>query len=88
MSDLNIESLQGDRKILDILRDFGAKVEIGDLVTIEPNYRKNIEVDLKDVPDLLPILAILATSADGGVSKFYNGERLRLKKERQIEFNC
>lgn len=84
MSDLNAESLQGDRKILDILREFGAEVEMGNRVTIEPKFRKNIEVDLKDVPDLLPILAILATSADGGVSKFYNGERLRLKESDRL----
>lgn len=82
---LNVESSQGDKKILKILEDFGAEVVISDEVTVASRDRNPIDVDLKDIPDMLPILSILAASVDGGVSRFYNASRLRLKESDRIK---
>ncbi|MDD7183718.1 3-phosphoshikimate 1-carboxyvinyltransferase [Peptostreptococcus porci] len=82
---LNKESSQGDKQILKILEDFGAEVVTSDEITVASRDRNPIDVDLKDIPDMLPILSILAASVDGGVSRFYNVSRLRLKESDRIK---
>lgn len=85
MFGLNINSKQGDRKILDILKDYGANVIINDnFIEVSPNLRNPLEIDLKNIPDMFPILAILASGANGK-SRFYNIKRLRLKESDRIE---
>lgn len=85
MFGLNINSKQGDRKILDILKDYGADVIINDdFIEVSPNLRNPLEIDLKNIPDMFPILAILAAGANGK-SRFYNIKRLRLKESDRIE---
>ena len=82
---LNMNSVQGDMKILDVLRELGAKVEIkGDSVTVKRNKLNPINVDLTEIPDSLPILAIAAAGVEGGVSRFYNGKRLRYKESDRL----
>ena len=46
--------------------------------------RKFLKVDLKEIPDLLPILAVIASVSEGE-SVFYNGERLRYKETDRLE---
>lgn len=46
--------------------------------------RRNINVDLSRMPDALPILAVLAAAVDGGISRFTNGRRLRLKESDRL----
>ncbi|SFE27921.1 3-phosphoshikimate 1-carboxyvinyltransferase [Peptostreptococcus sp. D1] len=82
---LNVESSQGDKKILKILDDFGAEVIISNEIMVSSCGRNSIDVDLADIPDMLPILSILAASVDGGVSRFYNASRLRLKESDRIK---
>ncbi len=84
VSNLDLLSSQGDMKILDILADFGADIEIneGD-VTVSPNIRRPLTVDLQQIPDLLPTLAALAVFADGE-SVFTGGKRLRIKESDRI----
>lgn len=84
VSNLDLDSSQGDKKILDILRDFGANVEIGkSTVKISPHERRALTVNLEQIPDLLPTLAALACFAEGE-SRFYGGARLRLKESDRI----
>ena len=77
---LNIDSHQGDRAIIEILKDFGCEIE-----TIENGHiiKKSIlhpaDIDLKDCPDLGPILEILMMYTNGR-SRIYNAERLRYKE--------
>ena len=75
---------QGDRKICEILRDFGAKVEInGDAVTVSPASLHGIEIDAGDIPDLVPVICALAIRAQG-TTHIYNAQRLRLKESDRI----
>jgi len=79
------DSVQGDRKVLDALRSFGAKVTInGDEITVSHNKMQGCTIDLTDTPDLLPILAVAAAFAEGQ-TRFTGGERLRLKESDRLQ---
>ena len=81
---LSADSLQPDRAIVDILRRFGAKVEIaGDRVTAALGALRPAVVDVSETPDLLPVLAVLAAGAPGK-SRFVNAARLRLKESDRL----
>lgn len=64
-------SLQGDKQILDILNDFKVKKDY-------------YEIDLKNCPDLGPILCILAMFTSGS-TRIYNTARLRMKESDRVE---
>lgn len=85
LSGLKLDSSQGDRKILEILRELGAFLEVQeDEILVRRDRLQPIEVDLREIPDALPILAVGAAAVDGGVSRFYNGKRLRLKESDRL----
>jgi len=59
---------QADSKIIDIVKAFGANVHVDKergIVKVRGNTLTGIEIDLKDAPDLLPIVAVIAMRADG-----------------------
>lgn len=81
---LNKHSKQGDRVIIDILRNMGALIE-----DTETGYRfhastlKGLEIDLSDCPDLGPILCVAASCAEGETI-IKNAGRLRIKESDRI----
>jgi 3-phosphoshikimate 1-carboxyvinyltransferase len=82
---LEYQTVQGDKKILDILDKMGASVTIGDnsvVVTGEPLVGVNI--DAKDIPDLVPVCAVLACYAEGS-SEIFNATRLRYKESDRLD---
>ena len=82
---LDVDGPLGDRKIVDILRAFGAPVEVsGDRVRAQGGPLVAQTVDIGDTPDLFPILAVLASQAQGE-SRFVNGRHLRFKESDRIE---
>ena len=82
---LNPASAQGDRQILEILRDFGAEVtEEKDRVTVRQGNRRPIDVNAMSIPDLVPVLAILCCSAEG-TSRITGAARLRLKESDRLK---
>ncbi len=84
-SRLNLNSVQGDRAIINVLSKFGAEVEVcQDIVKIRKREFKPFIFDASDCPDLVPILAVIASFADGE-SKILNVERLRIKESDRIE---
>ena len=84
MTGLDLESAQGDRAIVEILRRFGAAVTAqGDAVTVCGGTLKGIELDMRDIPDLLPVLSIVAAAAEGE-TRFVNAGRLRLKESDRL----
>jgi 3-phosphoshikimate 1-carboxyvinyltransferase len=81
---LRMNSLQKDRCITQLLRRFGADVEISnDTVTVSPGPLRGMEVDLGEIPDLLPVLAVVAAAAKGETG-FRNAARLRLKESDRL----
>ncbi len=84
VSGLSDTSLQGDMKIMSILSSFGAHV-VSDrgLVSVKQSSLNSLEIDISNIPDLLPILAVTAAFASGE-TYFYGGARLRLKESDRL----
>ncbi len=81
---LDVNSPQGDKGILNLLTQFGAAVTIeGDAVTVSPAPLHGCTIDIDDMPDSLPILAVLAAFAQGD-THFTNAARLRLKESDRL----
>lgn len=83
---LNTSSLQGDRHVLDVLEKFGATVLREDRsVTVKPTQEglRGCTVDVSQIPDLLPILAVTAAGAKG-TTTFTNAARLRIKESDRL----
>jgi len=84
VENLNPESRQGDKMILNFLRDMGALVETDkNSVTVRKSRLNAIRADLSHCIDLLPTMAVLAASADG-VSEFVGIERARIKESNRV----
>ncbi len=84
---LDYESVQGDKAILGILKHMGAEGKVCENnVEIEGtgNLLKPIEVDAKNIPDLVPAIAVLACYAKD-VSHIFGAHRLRLKESDRLE---
>lgn len=81
---LNHESNQGDKAIIEILRNAGIKIEnIEGGYLIHKSIPKSCEIDLADCPDLGPILNVLGMYGDGKF-RIYNAGRLRYKESDRI----
>jgi len=82
---LDLLSPQGDRAILDILQRFGASVQRNGsaAVTVSGGRLRGIEVDARDIPDLVPILAVAAAAAEG-TTAIRNAGRLRGKESDRL----
>jgi len=84
VENLNPKSLQGDKIILDFLRDMGVWVEVSkNSVMVRKSKLKAIRVDLSDCIDLLPTMAVLAAVADGE-SEFIGIDRARIKESNRV----
>lgn len=67
ISGLNVNSYQGDKKIVEITKE------------IVYNKRSGFDIDVSDIPDLVPILAVLGCFLEGK-SYIRNAARLRIKE--------
>jgi 3-phosphoshikimate 1-carboxyvinyltransferase len=84
IQNLNLASFQGDRVMIDILRNMGAKVTVaGTNVTISHNQLKGIHADLSDCIDLLPTVAALAAVAKGN-TELIGIQRARIKESNRV----
>ena len=82
---LNVHSNQGDKEIVELLRAFGGKIEqTGDSYTAYPSSLYGITIDAANIPDLVPILATVASVAKG-TTVIRGAERLRLKESDRLE---
>src|SRR5690606_10741546 len=82
---LNPDSLQGDKTIIDIAKQMGGKLEFtNEGLMVYPSNLKGVEIDLSQIPDLGPILMVLACYAEGK-TLIKNAERLRIKESDRLE---
>ncbi len=82
---MDLKSIQGDKKILDILRGFGADVLISESgITVRKGELKGQIIDASDIPDLVPVVCVAAAGARG-VTRIVNASRLRLKESDRIK---
>ena len=84
VSGLDINSKQGDRKIVEILRRFGAEVteEKGTFRASRKKLR-GIEIDAADTPDIIPPLCVVA-AVSRGKTVIKNASHLRAKESNRI----
>lgn len=82
---LDPESPQGDKEILSILRQFGAQVQCsGDAITVSGGNLQGIVLDASDVPDLVPVVSVVAAAANGE-TRITGAARLRIKESDRLE---
>ena len=82
---LNPDSAQGDKRIIDILLRFGADISVSDngsYIARRSNL-KGIDIDASQIPDLVPVLATVASVAEGR-TRIYGASRLRLKESDRL----
>ncbi len=85
---LKEETCQGDGKIVEILEKMGADIiREKDAVTVKKSQLSPIELDCEDIPDIVPILCVIACGVNGE-SVFYNIKRLREKESDRVESTC
>lgn len=78
-------SKQGDKKIIDILTEMGGHLTwTHEGILSKPSETKGITIDLKDIPDLGPILMILAALSEGHTI-FKHVDRLQYKESNRLK---
>lgn len=87
---LSPDSVQADRRIAEVVANAGTTLTAGtDTATGLPTLTASgravnpLDIDLRQMPDLLPVLATLACGING-TSTFRHGERLRLKESDRL----
>ena len=84
-SDLNMESLQGDRVILDIIKNMGGKITIEDgIIRASKSDLKGTVIDASQCPDLVPIVAVLGALSEG-TTEIINAARVRIKESDRLK---
>jgi 3-phosphoshikimate 1-carboxyvinyltransferase len=89
VSNLSSDSPQADMRFLEILQQMGASVSARDSrVTVAGAGRlRGVDVDMRDTPDLVPTLCVIAPFADSPTTIRGIGH-LRLKESDRIETLC
>ncbi len=84
ISGLDPQSRQGDRAVVPLLSRFGATAD-GQRITvrIERMGLRAVEIDLRETPDLAPILAMVAALSEGE-TLLTGGARLRIKESDRL----
>ena len=80
MTGLTGNSLQGDKHIFDIINNAGAQVNG---TSVSQGDLKAQDIDVSQIPDLVPALCVLACRAQG-TTTLYNAGRLRLKESDRL----
>ena len=81
---LSPASCQGDRRILDVLRSFGANVTADtDGICVKKGSLRGTVVDGAAIPDLIPAISALAACAEG-TTTIKNAGRLRFKESDRL----
>jgi 3-phosphoshikimate 1-carboxyvinyltransferase len=86
IKNLGYETTQGDKAVLRILKDMGVNGKVcRDHVDIDGTggLREAVDVNARDVPDLVPVCAVLACYAKG-TSIIHGAQRLRYKESDRL----
>lgn len=83
---LDNATVQGDKAIVDILKQMSANVNVHDNqieVTGDGGMLNALNVDAREIPDLVPVCAVLACYAQG-TSVIHDAKRLRYKESDRL----
>ena len=87
LSNLNPNTKQGDFKIVEIITNMQGLIRydlMSNRYVTHPSKTYGSTIDLSDIPDLGPILMILAALSEG-TTTFVNASRLRIKESDRLE---
>jgi 3-phosphoshikimate 1-carboxyvinyltransferase len=77
---MNLNSLQGDKVIIEILKEMNADISLSkEGITAKQSKLKGTAIDVSECPDLVPILAVVAALSEG-TTTIYNAARVRIKE--------
>lgn len=82
---LDAASPQADSTVVDILQQFGAQIRRDENVVtvLHTATLRGGRVDAAQIPDLIPVLAVVAAFAEGE-TEFFNAARLRIKESDRL----
>ena len=86
IKNLNYDTMQGDKAILGVLKQMGVNGKVcPDGVEIEGKggVLETVDVDARNIPDLVPVCAVLACYAKG-TSKIHDAHRLSYKESDRL----
>ncbi len=82
---LDLNSAQGDKEIVSVLKKFGADIDVNSKgIRCRKSKLQAIEIDVTDIPDTVPSIAVTAAYAQGK-TVIKGAERLRYKESDRIE---
>jgi 3-phosphoshikimate 1-carboxyvinyltransferase len=85
ITNLDYQSNQADKKIVEVLKSAGANIEIKNLsIKVSKNGLKAFEFDASDSPDLFPALVALSANCEG-ISRIKGVSRLSSKESNRAE---
>jgi len=85
---LDLEDTQGDKAVVDYLREMGAAVSVEeDGIRVRAAALRGAEIDLNATPDALPMMAVLGCFAEGE-TRLVNVPQARLKETDRIAVMC
>ena len=63
---LDMEDTQGDKRVVHILKDMGANIDITkERIKIKGGNLRGMEIDMNDIPDALPAMSVVGCIAEG-----------------------
>lgn len=84
LTGLDAYSRQGDKAIVEVLRSMGSDIrETEEGLTAFSSKLRGVRIDATQIPDLVPILAVAASVAEGE-TVIYGASRLRLKESDRL----
>jgi 3-phosphoshikimate 1-carboxyvinyltransferase len=85
---LDMDDTQGDKQVIDILQKMGADIQnLPTGLRIQGNELRGTELDLSDIPDALPALAVVGCYANGKTI-LRNVANARFKETDRISVMC
>ena len=88
LDNLDISDPQGDKMVLSILEDMGAKVSVNNnSIVIKGSGLKGRTIDMNSIPDALPAMAVVGCFAEGE-TRLVNVPQARLKETDRISVMC
>lgn len=80
---LDLSDTQGDKEVVNYLKEMGADIEAGATIKVKGKLLKGREIDLNSTPDALPAMAVAACLAEG-VTRLTNVPQARIKETDRI----
>lgn len=82
---LDVSSVQGDKQILTILKEMGAEITVEQgSITVKKGDLHGINIDVRNIPDLVPIISVAAAAANDGETVITGAERLKIKESDRL----